>query len=70
MLEISTHGNKKAIASQLLELTLVSDVEYKNIKPKLKSFAKDFYGKNLLFVSELTYQIDNICMENKINGSY
>ena len=70
MLEISTQGNKKAIASQLLELTLVSDVEYKNIKPKLKSFAKDFYGKNLLCVSELTYQIDNICMENKINGSY
>ena len=70
MRDISTSMDKKFVARGLLELALVLDVEYKDIKDKMKHLSKQFYGNNLLFASELAYHIDNVCMEFKINGSY
>ena len=70
LLELSTSSDKKFIATVLLELALVSDTEYKDLKDKIKSFSKKIFGKDMMMVTEMNYHIDNVCMENKINGSY
>lgn len=67
--QLKTSQDKKRIAEKLLEGCLVMDVEWKNIKKAMKVLANEIYD-DLLFVTELTYIMDNLCMENGINGAF
>ena len=61
--------NKKRCAVKLLEGCLVMDVEWKDIKTQMKQLANEIFN-DLLFTTELSYDIDNICMEYEINGAF
>lgn len=67
--QLKTSQDKKRIAEKLLEGCLVMNVEWKNIKKAMRALANEIYD-DLLFITELSYVIDNICMENEINGAF
>ena len=67
--QLRTSQDKKRIAEKLLEGCLVMNVEWKNIKKAMRALANEIYD-DLLFITELSYVIDNICMENEINGAF
>ena len=67
--QLKTSQDKKRIALKLLEGCLVMNVEWKNIKKAMRALANEIYD-DLLFVTELSYVIDNVCMENEINGAF
>lgn len=58
------------IVYKLLEVVLIGKTEWKDIKQKIRSLAKELYGDDPMFIAELSYQIDNVCMREKINGSF
>lgn len=62
--------NKQQVAYKLLEIALISKTEWKDLKQKIRSLAKDLYGDDPKYIAELHYQIDNVCMQEKINGSF
>ena len=64
-----TSKDKKRCAVKLLEGCLVMDVEWKDIKTQMKQLANEIFN-DLLFTTELSYDIDNICMEYDINGAF
>ena len=64
-----TSKDKKRCAVKLLEGCLVMDVEWKDIKTQMKQLANEIFN-DLLFTTELSYDIDNICMEYEINGAF
>ncbi len=67
--QLKTSQNKERIAEKLLEGCLVMNVEWKNIKKAMRVLASEIYD-DLLFTTELSYVIDNVCMENDINGAF
>lgn len=62
-------NDKSRIAVKLLEGCLVLDVEWKDIKKTMRELAKEIFPNDTLFIAELSYFIDNICMEFNINES-
>ena len=63
-------SNKIHVVNKLLEIALISKTEWKDIKQKIRSLAKELYGDDPMYIAELSYQIDNVCMQEKINGSF
>ncbi len=67
---MKTVSNKIHVVNKLLEIALISKTEWKDIKQKIRSLAKELYGDDPMYIAELSYQIDNVCMQEKINGSF
>lgn len=67
---MKTVSNKIHVVYKLLEIALISKTEWKDIKQKIRSLAKELYGDDPMYIAELSYQIDNVCMQEKINGSF
>ncbi len=59
--------NKKMVAIKLLEGSLVMNVTWVNIKKAMKQLAKEIYS-DPLYLAQLSYEIDNICMAYEINN--
>lgn len=59
--------NKKQVAVKLLEGCLVMNVKWSNLKPAVKQLAKEIYD-DPLFIAQLSYEIDNVCMAYEINN--
>lgn len=61
---------KNRVAWKLVEIALIGKTEWKDLKTKVNSLAKDLYGEDPMYLAELSYQINNICIQEKINGSF
>lgn len=70
LVNMKTTNDKKFLAGKLLEGCLVMAVEWKNLKKGMRALANELFGDDLMFISELAYAIDNVCMENGINGAF
>lgn len=61
--------HKDYVACRLLEATLCLSVEWKNIKKAMNKLATELF-EDPLYRAELSYEIDNVCIRNEINGSF
>ena len=70
LINMKAAREKKFLATKLLEGCLVMAVEWKNLKKGMRALANELFGDDLMFISEMAYVIDNVCMENGINGAF
>lgn len=67
--QLKDQKSKDLLARKLLEACLVLDVEWKEIKKTMRNMAKEIFPEDAMFLAELSYFIDNVCMGYNINES-